>query len=64
MAGDAGRDPRSLPISLFRVPADLYLLRSYRDAGVARVVITVPAEKRDGILPILDQWAPLVQAIG
>jgi probable F420-dependent oxidoreductase len=64
MAADAGRDPRSLPISLFRVPPDLDLLRSYRDAGVARVVITVPAENRDGILPVLDQWAPLMRAIG
>ena len=63
MARAAGRDPASLPITLFRVPDNLELLRQYRDAGVARVVITLPATKADGIMPILDRWAPLLRAL-
>ena len=30
--------------------------------GIARVVISLPAAKRDAILPILDRWAPLMRA--
>ncbi|HEY1931850.1 MAG TPA: LLM class F420-dependent oxidoreductase [Acetobacteraceae bacterium] len=63
LARAAGRDPASLPISLFRVPAEIDLLRQYRDAGVARVVISLPDTKADGILPILDKWAPLMRAM-
>ena len=61
MAVDAGRDPSSLPVTLFRVAEDAERLRQYRDLGVARVVISLPAAKRDAVLPILDRWAPLMQ---
>jgi probable F420-dependent oxidoreductase len=61
MAIEAGRDPASLPVTLFRVAEDLDRLRRYRDLGVARVVITVPAAKRDEILPLLDRWVGLIR---
>ncbi len=59
MAHDAGRDPASLPVSLFRVPDDPDRLRSYQEAGVERVVFSLPAETEDKLLPILDRWASL-----
>jgi probable F420-dependent oxidoreductase len=59
MAADAGRDPKSLPISIFRVPADIERLRLCRKIGIDRVVFSLPAEKEDKILPILDEWAGL-----
>ena len=62
MAREAGRDPAALPVTLFRVAEDLELLQQYRDLGIARVVISLPAAKRDAILPILDRWAPLMRA--
>jgi hypothetical protein len=48
-------------VTLFRVAEDLDRLRRYRDLGVARVVITVPAAKRDEILPLLDRWVRLIR---
>jgi probable F420-dependent oxidoreductase len=59
MAREAGRDPASLPISIFRVPDDIEKLRFCRSIGVDRVVFTLPAEKEDKLLPILDRWADL-----
>ncbi|MGE0424757.1 MAG: LLM class F420-dependent oxidoreductase [Reyranellaceae bacterium] len=59
MAKEAGRDPASLPISIFRVPDDIEKLRYCRSIGVDRVTFTLPAEKEDKLLPILDRWADL-----
>jgi probable F420-dependent oxidoreductase len=59
MATEAGRDPASLPISIFRVPEEIDRLRYCRDIGVDRIVFSLPAEKEDGIMPILDRWVRL-----
>jgi probable F420-dependent oxidoreductase len=59
MAVDAGRDPQSLPITLFRVPDDIERLRLYERIGIDRVVFSLPAAREDGIMPILDRWAEL-----
>jgi probable F420-dependent oxidoreductase len=64
MATDAGRDPASLPISLFRVPDDIERLRLYEKIGIDRVVFSLPAEKEDRIMPILDRWAELKHQVG
>jgi probable F420-dependent oxidoreductase len=61
---DAGRDISELPITIFRGPEDKERLAFYRDRGVSRVVISLPAGKRDEILPILDRWAPLMREFG
>jgi probable F420-dependent oxidoreductase len=59
MAKEAGRDPAGLSISTFRVPDDLERLKRYRELGIDRVVFSLPAEKDDKIMPILDRWAEL-----
>src|SRR5579862_8784660 len=59
MAADAGRDPASLPISIFRTPDNLDRLKLCRDIGIDRVVFTLPAEKEDKIMPILNRWSEL-----
>ena len=59
MAIDAGRDPKSLPITLFRVPDDIERLRLYETIGIDRVVFSLPAAGEDKIVPILDRWADL-----
>jgi probable F420-dependent oxidoreductase len=64
MAADAGRDPASLPISIFRTPDNLDRLKLCRDLGIDRVVFTLPAEKEDKILPILDRWSELKRQLG
>ena len=64
MAIEAGRDPASLPISIFRVPDDLTKLGFCQDIGVDRVVFSLPAEKEDKILPILDRWLQVKRDLG
>jgi probable F420-dependent oxidoreductase len=61
MARDAGRDPQSLPITLFGPAEDSSELARYRDLGIARVVVMLLSEPRDQILPILDRWAELIR---
>jgi len=64
MAADAGRDPKSLPISIFRHPDNLDRLKLCRDLEIDRVVFTLPAEKEGKIMPILDRWSELKQQLG
>jgi probable F420-dependent oxidoreductase len=64
MATEAGRDPESLPITIFRVPDDVAKLRFCQEIGVDRVVFSLPAEKADAILPILDRWAAVKRELG
>ena len=59
LTAEAGRDPASLPITIFRVPDVLDQLKFCRDIGVDRVTFSLPAEKEATILPILDRWAEL-----
>ena len=60
MVAEAGRDPASLPITIFRVDEDPDRLRQYRDLGVARAVLSLPAGRKDEILKLLDRWAALI----
>ncbi len=62
LAAAAGRDPATLPITVFGVAEDLDLIKRYRDAGVARLVFNLPAAKADEVLPALDGCARLMQA--
>src|SRR6266446_9386448 len=59
MAEEAGRDPGSLPVTFGGAPEDPELLKRYRDLGIARVTVRLPAAKTDEILPVLDRWAGL-----
>jgi probable F420-dependent oxidoreductase len=58
----AGRDPRTLSITVFRAPPDPAALARYREAGISRVLLEVPDLDRDGILRRLDELAPLAAA--
>ena len=59
----AGREPASCPVSLFGSTDDIDILKRYRDLGIVRVSIGLPAAKADTILPILDKCARLVGTI-
>ena len=60
MAEEAGRDWRSLSVTLGSAPEDLDLLKHNRDLGVTRMTVRLPASKEDEILPLLDRWAKLI----
>ena len=63
MAEEAGRDPRSLSVTLGGAPEDLEVLKRNRDLGVARMTVRLPPAKEDEILPILDRWAKLIPQV-
>jgi probable F420-dependent oxidoreductase len=60
MAEEAGRDPRSLSVTLGGAPEDLNLLKRNRDLGIARMNVRLPPAEADEILPLLDRWAKLI----
>ena len=57
MAEEAGRKREELPISNFGVKVGDDSIAKSADAGVERVVISLPSEPRDMILPMLDKIA-------
>lgn len=50
-------------MTLFNVREDADLLKRYRDLGAVRVSVSLPAEKADKTLPVLDRWAKLISQI-
>jgi hypothetical protein len=60
MAEEAGRDPKSLPVTLGGAAEDPDRLKKYRDLGVARMNVRLPPAKADEILPVLDRWSKLI----
>ena len=63
MVKAAGRDPASIEVSLFGLPADLDRVRRLADLGVARVVPMFPAEKAGTVLPIVDRWVEIMRKV-
>jgi len=61
MVVEAGRDPATLPITVFGVAEDGDLIKRYRDAGVARLIFSLPPAKADEVLPVLDRCAALMR---
>jgi probable F420-dependent oxidoreductase len=61
MAAEAGRDPASVPITIFGGPENLDRAKRYRDQGIARVVTMLPSAPAAEVLPTLDRWAALIR---
>ena len=61
MLTEAGRDPQSVPVTLFGATEDADRLARYRDLGIARVVVMLPSAKSDQLLPTPDRWAQLIR---
>src|SRR5919201_3051534 len=55
-AAKAGRDMRTISVSVFGVAADPKLIGMYQDAEVTRIILLLPSEGRETILPLLDQY--------
>ena len=60
IADESGRDMSTLSISVFGAPAEENTLTEYRDAGINRVLLSLPSAPRDEVLPILDGYAALI----
>jgi alkanesulfonate monooxygenase SsuD/methylene tetrahydromethanopterin reductase-like flavin-dependent oxidoreductase (luciferase family) len=63
MATEAGRDPNAFPITAWGVGDDAEQLKRYSDIGIARAVVSLPSEKADTILPLLDKWAARIRTM-
>lgn len=59
-AAQAGRDMQTISVSVFGAAAEPKLLDSYRDIGATRVILRLPSEGRETILPLLDEYAKFV----
>ena len=63
MATEAGRDPKSIDITVWFPKQDADLMKRYQDLGVSRVVFNLESEKSDTILPVIDGWATLMRQV-
>src|SRR5690349_2777763 len=63
MATEAGRDPKSIEITVWFPKKDADVMKRYQDLGVARVVFNLESEKADKILPVIDDWAVLMRQV-
>jgi len=61
MAEEAGRDPGTLTVTVFRAPADAKTLVGYEAAGIDGALLTIPDVPRDEILTLLDEYATLLR---
>ncbi len=59
-AEEAGRDPDSLNITSFGLRPDPDLVGRMREAGVDRVIFTLPSEERAAVTPLIDECAKLI----
>ena len=58
----AGRDPRSAPVSIFFAPPKREVLDGLAAAGVVRAIFGLPSEGRESILPRLDAYAKVMKS--
>jgi len=59
LATESGRDPASLPITIFRVPDDMAQIRFCEEIGVDRITFSLPAAGRDVCMPIIERWTTI-----
>jgi probable F420-dependent oxidoreductase len=63
MATEAGRDPKSIEITVWFPKQDPDLMKRYEDLGVARVVFNLESEKADKVLPVIDNLTGLMRIV-
>ncbi len=59
----AGRDPKSVPVSIFFAPPKKAELEALAAAGVSRAIFGLPSEPRDAVLPRLDHCASVMRSM-
>ncbi|GIW45658.1 MAG: LLM class F420-dependent oxidoreductase [Candidatus Binatia bacterium] len=60
IAEEKVRDPRTISISVYSVPADPKVIEAFQAAHVERVIFGLPPAGRDEVLAILDRYAKLI----
>ena len=62
IAEDFGRDPATLQIVPFGTLPDAGKLEYYESIGVTEVVLRIPSGDASRVLPVLDEYAALVDS--
>jgi len=62
MCEDSGRDPKTLEFGQFGTPAKPEAIEGLIEAGLSRIVFTLPPAGADKVLPILDNQAEVMAA--
>lgn len=57
----AGRDPASLSVTVWGVKPKRDAISKMEEAGVDRVLFSLPSADRETLLPLLDEYATLIQ---
>ncbi len=60
LAGQAGRSPDEVPVSIFGSSAKEADLAGHQELGVERAVLFLPSADRDTLMPMLDDYAKLL----
>jgi probable F420-dependent oxidoreductase len=60
-AAKAGRNMKTISVTVFGASADREVLDRYADLGVTRVTFGLPSKDRETVLPLLDQYAKLIR---
>ncbi|HSS10693.1 MAG TPA: LLM class F420-dependent oxidoreductase, partial [Acidimicrobiales bacterium] len=60
VAEEHDRDPDTIKINVFGARPDAANLDHYREIGVVRTCLALPAAPADVVLPLLDEWAKLL----
>jgi probable F420-dependent oxidoreductase len=63
MTAEAGRDPAAMQIVMGAQPPDAALIGRYQALDVDIVYPSLPSEKEEMILPILDQWVGIMRQV-
>ena len=57
----AGRDPKSISITIFGAKPERAALDELESAGVERVIFMLPPDDRETVLPIVDKYTALIK---
>ena len=60
-AEEAGRDPSSIPVTVFGVRPEAGAVARLEQDGVSRVLFPLPSAQADTVLPLLDDMARLIR---
>ena len=63
LARENGRDPETISVNVYGVPADREVLVRLRDAGATRAVFSLPPAGAEKVLPLLDRYAHTARSL-
>ena len=63
LAREKGRDPQTISVNVYGVPADREVLVRLRDAGATRAIFSLPPAGPEKVLTLLDRYADTARSL-